>query len=175
MSYRAVTLQARAQCELLMRSLYKHVHTVSYHAVTSQACAHCEFNYSCNHFTHTTNACITGNGLMVDWEERKRQIVCRREEVGFQFWLKRVKTNAWHRGSELYLHLPSEFTHNKFLKSVLNLWMIVSFYYKKDWNLITSPFFTITFRRELFSRFSTRKKDNWKRNGIHRRCQQMSI
>ena len=32
---------------------------------------------------HTTNTCITGDGL-VEWEERKWQISMQREEVGFQ-------------------------------------------------------------------------------------------
>ena len=38
--------------------------------------------------THTTNTCITGDGL-VEWEERKQQ-------MGFQFWLKRRKWGQTH-------------------------------------------------------------------------------
>ena len=45
--------------------------------------------------THTTNTCITGDGLVQQKENHRS--VCRREEIGFQFWLKIVKTNAWQR------------------------------------------------------------------------------
>ena len=44
--------------------------------------------------THTTNTRITGDGL-VQWEENNRSAY-RREETGFQFWLK-FKRSEWRR------------------------------------------------------------------------------
>ena len=38
---------------------------------------------------------------LVHWEENNRA-VSRREVMGFQFWLKRVNTNAWQREEESY-------------------------------------------------------------------------
>ena len=38
--------------------------------------------------THATNTRVPGDGL-VEWEGKNDRSVCRREEVGFQFWLKR--------------------------------------------------------------------------------------
>ena len=41
--------------------------------------------------------------LTMDWYNEKTEndrSSCRKEEMGFQFWLKRVKTNAWQRKEE---------------------------------------------------------------------------
>ena len=55
--------------------------------------------------------------LVVGWQNEKKEndrSVCRREEMGFQFWLKRVKKHAWQRGRAFQVMGP---TYQKDLSS----------------------------------------------------------
>ena len=68
------------------QSAHKHTHTHTRARARAHACTHTRTH------ARTANTCITGDGF-VQWEENDI-LVCRREEMSFQFWLKR---RQWRR------------------------------------------------------------------------------